>query len=140
MRAILNLNSHEQHMEWSSVPVERLEEGIERQMIVGERVMVCRLRFAPRVVTPPHEHPHEQITLVERGRVLFTVGEEERVAEAGDVLHFPPGSWHGATMLDEEVVLIDIFSPIREDFLGPPRPYGNGNGDNGGGDGRAPRS
>jgi quercetin dioxygenase-like cupin family protein len=79
--------------------------------------MVCRLRFAPRVVTPPHEHPHEQITLVERGRVLFTIGDEQRVAEAGDVLHFPPNSWHGATMLEEEVVLVDIFSPIREDFL-----------------------
>ena len=117
MEATTKFNAHPQHTDWSSVPVERLEDGVERQMIVGENVMVCRLRFAPRVVTPEHEHPHEQITLVERGRVLFTVGDEQRVAEAGDVLHFPPGSWHGATMLDEEVVLIDIFSPIREDFL-----------------------
>jgi quercetin dioxygenase-like cupin family protein len=104
-------------MDWSHVPVERLEEGIERQTIVGERLMVCRLRFAPRVVTPAHDHPHEQVTLVEKGRVLFIVGDEERIAQAGDVLHFPPNSWHGATILDEEVVLIDIFSPIREDFL-----------------------
>ena len=117
MEATTKFNAHPQHTDWSSVPVERLEDGVERQMIVGENVMVCRLRFAPRVVTPEHEHPHEQITLVERGRVLFTVGGEQRVAVAGDVLHFPPGSWHGATMLDEEVVLIDIFSPIREDFL-----------------------
>ena len=120
MEATTKVNAHPRHTDWSSVPVERLEEGVERQMIVGENVMVCRLRFAPRVVTPAHEHPHEQITLVERGRVLFTVGGEQRVAEAGDVLHFPPGSWHGATMLDEEVVLIDIFSPIREDFLDSP--------------------
>src|SRR5438067_9068334 len=120
MEASTKFNAHPQHTDWSSVPVERLEDGVERQMIVGENVMVCRLRFAPRVVTPEHEHPHEQITLVERGRVLFTVGGEQRVAEAGDVLHFPPGSWHGATMLDEEVVLIDIFSPIREDFLDSP--------------------
>lgn len=127
MEAISKLNTHPQHTDWSGVPVERLEEGIERQMIVGERLMVCRLRFAPRVITPPHDHPHEQMTFVESGRVLFTVGDEERVAVAGDVLHFPPGSWHGATMLDEEVILIDIFSPIREDFLDPPR--GNGNGD-----------
>ena len=117
MEAISKIKPHPQHTDWSSVAIEVLEDGTERQMIVGERVMVCRLRFAPRVVTPPHEHPHEQITLVERGRVLFTVGDEQRVAEAGDILHFPPGSWHGATMLDEEVVLIDIFSPIREDFL-----------------------
>jgi quercetin dioxygenase-like cupin family protein len=117
MEATSRINTRPLHTDWSSVPVELLEDGTERQMVVGERVMVCRLRFAPRVVTPPHEHPHEQITLVERGRVLFTIGGEQRVAVAGDVLHFPPGSWHGATMLDEEVVLIDIFSPIREDFL-----------------------
>ena len=124
MEATSKVNTHPQHTDWLSVPVERLEDGTERQMIVGEKVMVCRLRFAPRVVTPAHEHPHEQITLVERGRVLFTVGDERRVAEAGDVLHFPSGSWHGATMLDEEVVLIDIFSPIREDFLDSPTPDG----------------
>ena len=120
MEATWKVNAHPQHTDWLSVPVERLEDGVERQMIVGENVMVCRLRFAPRVVTPAHEHPHEQITLVERGRVLFTVGGEQRVAVAGDVLHFPPGSWHGATMLEEEVILIDIFSPIREDFLDSP--------------------
>jgi quercetin dioxygenase-like cupin family protein len=105
------------HTDWNSVPVEQLEPGIERQMIVGENLMICRLRFAPNVVTPAHGHPHEQLTLIERGRVLFTIGDEQRIADAGDVLHFPPGTWHGATMLDEEVILVDIFSPIREDFL-----------------------
>ena len=107
-----------QHRDWSSIPVERIAEGIDRQMIWGDRVMVCRLRFNPHVVTVVHSHPHEQITLVERGRVRFTIGGSERLASAGDVLHFPPDVTHGATMLDEEVVLIDIFSPVREDFLG----------------------
>ena len=106
-----------QHYEWSVVPVEELGNGIERQVIVGKQMMICRLRFAPHIVTPPHEHPHEQLTLVERGRVLFVIEEEERIAQAGDVLHFPPGCRHGATMLDEEVVLLDIFTPLREDIL-----------------------
>ena len=105
------------HTDWSSIPVEQLGPGIERQMIVGEKLMICRLRIAPNVVTPAHDHPHEQITIVESGRVLFTIGDEQRITQPGDVLHFPPGTWHGATMLDEEVILIDIFSPIREDFL-----------------------
>ena len=126
MQTTSKISASTQHTDWSKVPVEKLEEGIERQMIVGEKLMVCRLRFAPRIVTPAHEHPHEQITIVERGRVLFVIGAEERIAEAGDVLHFPPNSWHGATMLDEEVILIDIFSPVREDFLAPPQPNGNG--------------
>jgi quercetin dioxygenase-like cupin family protein len=106
-----------QHTDWSNIPVEQLDAGIERQMIVGENLMICRLRFAPNVVTPAHDHPHEQMTIVERGRVLFTIGDQQRIAQAGDVLHFPSGTWHGATMLDEEVILIDLFSPIREDFL-----------------------
>ena len=106
-----------QHTDWSSIPVERIGEGIERQMIWGERLMVCRLHFAPRVVTAVHSHAHEQITLVERGRVQFFIGGQSRIASAGDVLHFPPHVEHGATMLDGEVVLVDIFSPVREDFL-----------------------
>src|SRR5712691_4236700 len=99
-------NGRPQHTDWAKVPVEQLEEGIERQMVVGEKMMICRLRFAPHIVTPPHDHLHEQMTLVERGRVLFTIGDQQRVAEAGDVLLFPSGTWHGATMLDEEVILM----------------------------------
>jgi quercetin dioxygenase-like cupin family protein len=117
METTEQLHLQPQHTDWNSIPVEQLEDGIERQMIVGEKVMICRLRFAPNIVTPAHDHPHEQVTLVEQGRVLFTMGDEQRIAKAGDVLHFPSGTWHGATMLDEGVILIDIFSPIREDFL-----------------------
>jgi len=104
-------------MNWASIPATPVADGIERQMVYGERLMVCRLRFAPHIVTAVHSHAHEQITMVERGRVRFTVDGAERIVAAGDVLHFPPNISHGATMLDEEVVLIDIFSPIREDFL-----------------------
>lgn len=103
--------------DWNTVPVENLGEGIERQMVVGQNLMICRLKFAPFVVTAEHSHPHEQVTLVIRGKVKFVLGSEERIVKAGDVLHFPSNHWHGATMLDEEVELIDIFTPIREDFL-----------------------
>ena len=106
-----------QHTDWDTIPVEEVGDGIKRQMIVGDNIMICRFQFAPHLVTPAHDHPHEQMTLVERGQLLFTIGDEQRLVKAGDVLHFPSGTWHGATMLDEEVILIDIFSPIREDFL-----------------------
>lgn len=117
MEQTSNLSVAMPHWNWQSVPVEQIGEGIERQMIVGDQLMVCRLRFAPHVDTPAHDHPHEQITIVERGRVRFRIGDQERIVQAGDILHFPSGCWHGATMLDEEVVLIDIFTPVREDFL-----------------------
>lgn len=103
--------------DWDKIPVEKTAEGIERQMVVGQNVMMCRFRFAPFTITPEHTHPHEQMTLVVQGKVKFFIGGEVHIVSAGDVLHFPPHNRHGATMLDEEVILIDIFSPIREDFL-----------------------
>jgi len=106
-----------QHLNWADIPVEHPAEGIERQMVVGERIMIVRFRFKPFLVTPEHTHPHEQMSLIVSGRVRFFIEGKERIVSAGDVLHFPSNCLHGATMMDEEVVLIDIFSPIREDFL-----------------------
>ena len=103
--------------DWKTVPVEKVSDGIERQMVVGQKIMICRFRFDPFVVTPAHRHPYEQMTLVMQGKVKFIIEDDTRIVSAGDVLHFPSNHWHGATMLDEEVVLIDVFSPIREDFL-----------------------
>ncbi|MDQ2747334.1 MAG: cupin domain-containing protein [Acidobacteriota bacterium] len=103
--------------DWSKIPVEKPAPGIERQMVVGQNMMMIRFRFEPFLVTPEHTHPHEQMTLVMQGRVKFYISGEEHILTAGDVIHFPPHNRHGATMLDGEVILIDIFSPIREDFL-----------------------
>jgi quercetin dioxygenase-like cupin family protein len=107
-------------MNWAAIPPEQIAEGIERQMVVGQKLMICRLTIQPRVVTAVHAHEHEQMTIVERGRVLYIVDGVERVCSPGDILHFPPNVPHGATMLDEEVVLVDIFTPRREDFLSAP--------------------
>jgi quercetin dioxygenase-like cupin family protein len=110
--------------DWSRVKKEKPAPGIQRQMVVGENVMMVRFTFEPFLVTPEHTHPHEQMTLVVQGKVKFFIEGEVKIVSPGDVLHFPPHNRHGATMLDEEVVLIDIFSPIREDFL---TPANNGN-------------
>jgi quercetin dioxygenase-like cupin family protein len=106
-----------QHRSWNAIAADSPMAGIERRMAVGDRLMICRLRFDPFTITAVHRHPHEQMTMVERGRVRFFIEGEERIAVAGDVLHFPSNVEHGATMMDEEVVLVDIFTPIREDFL-----------------------
>ncbi|HEX3084469.1 MAG TPA: cupin domain-containing protein [Pyrinomonadaceae bacterium] len=106
-----------QHLNWSTIPIEHPGEGIERQMVVGQKLMICRFRFTPFLETPQHRHPHEQMSIVVSGRVRFFVEGEERICSPGDVLQFPANCLHGATMMDEEVVLIDVFTPLREDFL-----------------------
>src|SRR5688572_16006527 len=113
--------------DWDKVPSEPVGPGIKRQMIVGENFMMVRFTFDPLLVTPEHTHPHEQMTIVVKGKVKFTIEGEVKMVSPGDVLHFPPHNRHGATMLDEEVVLIDIFSPIREDFLTGNNGSSNGN-------------
>lgn len=110
--------------DWTKIKPEQTAEGIKRQMVVGENIMLCRFTFDPFTVTPEHTHPHEQMTLVVKGKVKFIIDGEVKIVSPGDVLHFPPNRRHGATMLDEEVVLIDVFSPIREDFLNGNSSYG----------------
>src|SRR6185369_8562158 len=113
---------------WDKVRIERPAPGIRRQMVVGEKLMICRFTFEPFLETPEHSHLHEQMTLVIKGKVKFIIEGVEKIVSPGDVLHFPPNNRHGATMLDEEVVLIDIFSPIREDFLLGRTENGDGDG------------
>ena len=83
MSAIQELDHNEyvspnggRHLNWSIIPVEHPAEGIERQMVVGDKMMICRFRFAPFLVTPEHSHPHEQMSLVVSGRVRFFVEGE----------------------------------------------------------------
>lgn len=108
-----------QSWNWSAVAGEALRDGVVRQMMHGERLMICRLTIPAGTALPAHQHHHEQITIVEKGHVRYALGSEEKVFGPGDVVLLPGEFWHGATMLDEDVVLVDVFSPIREDFLEP---------------------
>src|SRR5882757_1178752 len=104
MKTTTQLSLKPDQWNWAEVTPEDLANGIKRQMIVGENLMICRLTMAPNIVTAAHDHFHEQMTLVERGHVRFLVGQDEVIAGPGDILFFPSNCWHGATMLDEEVV------------------------------------
>ena len=64
-------NGLARHLNWSNIPVEQVADGIERQMLVGHQMMICRFRFKPFLVTPEHDHPHEQMTIVEQGRAVL---------------------------------------------------------------------
>ena len=65
---------------------------------------------------PTHSHPHEQIGYVVKGSFEITLGDEKTVINAGDTYYVPPDIIHGVVAL-EDGVLLDIFTPQREDFL-----------------------
>jgi len=67
---------------------------------------------------PTHAHPHEQIGMVYSGRAILRIGDEEREVGPGDFYRIPAGVPHSDTCVgDEPFVMLDIFYPVREDFI-----------------------
>jgi len=65
---------------------------------------------------PAHSHPHEQIGYVASGRVRFDIDGDVRELSAGDGYLIPGGRTHAVTAL-EASVCVDVFSPVREEYL-----------------------
>lgn len=82
----------------------------------GERTLFTEFRFDKGAVVPVHTHVHEQTGYVVKGTMRFTVAGEVILAKAGDSWNLPSNAPHGAEAL-EESVLVEVFSPVREDYL-----------------------
>ena len=102
---------------WTDLPMERLSPEITRQMVVGERAMICLFRYKPATSEPMHDHESEQFSCVLKGRVRFLLQGQDIEAGPGEVVHIPSNVRHGAEILDEEAEVLEVFSPIRHDFL-----------------------
>ena len=91
--------------------------GVSRRVLAHtEQLMVVEVHFEEGGVGSVHTHPHCQNTYVLSGRFRFTVDGEPVEVGPGDTLAFPSGVPHGTVCL-EKGVLLDMFSPMREDFL-----------------------
>jgi len=105
-----------QHLSWDKAKEEKMNEKISRKLAVGQNEMIGRLHLAKGAVVPPHKHLAEQITMVMRGSLKFTIGAKDYIVKAGEVLIIPPNVVHSAVAL-EECDDIDAFSPLRLDWL-----------------------
>lgn len=96
---------------------ETVEGDVQRSIYTGESLQLVEYRFPPNKVFPPHQHDeHEQMGFLVSGVMGFKVGDEERILRPGDYYHAPKGVAHNAWTLDEPAVLLDVFSPPREDL------------------------
>lgn len=102
--------------DWAKLSPEQLNPFARRQAIHSGRMTVARLFLAAGAVVPRHSHENEQITLLEKGRLKFLFDDGETVLNAGQVLQIPGGLSHGVEALEESVAL-DLFAPVREDWL-----------------------
>jgi len=101
----------------NDVPWEATAPGMKRKIMAwDERLMVVKVEFEKGAIGSLHQHPHSQISYIESGMFEIEIGGEKKTLIAGDAFYIPPNAMHGAVCLAPGV-LIDVFSPMREDFV-----------------------
>ena len=99
---------------------EPIAPGRQRYLVHTDDVMVVVIDFedGPHAAPdPPHSHPHQQVTYVADGELLFFLGDEPHALKTGDLITVPPDVPHTIQLKTARARLVDTFSPIREDFL-----------------------
>jgi len=95
--------------------------GLETTILTGlqgEKMMMVLNATLPGHTVPTHSHPHEQFGMLYAGKARLCIGAEERIAQKGDFYRIPANVPHSDTCIgDEPFVMLDIFYPVREDFI-----------------------
>ncbi len=95
--------------------------GIEMRVMTGGKMMANWVRIDPGVTVPTHAHEHEQIGLVLEGEIDLTIGNETRTLRPGQAYTIPGNLPHAATGGPQGCLVLDIFSPPREEYLAAAR-------------------
>ncbi len=96
---------------------EEMWEGIQRKIIgYDEELMLVKVRFRKGTLAPAHNHFHSQSSFIANGRFEVQVGDESQILSTGDGFYIPPNAIHSVKAL-EDGLIIDSFSPARDDFL-----------------------
>jgi unsaturated pyranuronate lyase len=104
------------HFRWSDLPVESLNPLLDRQLAVGDQIMVSRILLKKGCVVPMHSHINEQVAYMQEGALRFTINGEDIIVRAGEFLCIPPNVPHQAVAI-EDTINIDIFTPPRADWI-----------------------
>jgi len=105
-----------EYVSWESVPLEIMSDMISRKIVTGDKAMVAQVFLKKDAVVPEHYHESDQITYILEGALKFEIEGKEIVVRKGEVLSIPSNVPHRAVAL-EDTVDLDIFSPIRTDWL-----------------------
>jgi quercetin dioxygenase-like cupin family protein len=105
-----------QYTPWNSIAVEDLSPFLQRQLVVGQEIMLARILMKKGCIVPEHSHPNEQLTYVLEGALKFWIDGKEIVVNAGETLCIPSNMPHKAEALAETIDL-DVFVPPRADWI-----------------------
>ena len=101
---------------WDEIALDKITEMISQKIIAGEREMLAQIYLKRGALVPMHSHESEQMTYILQGALKCLVGGEEITVREGEVLHIPSGTPHQAEAL-EDTFELDVFSPIRQDWV-----------------------
>lgn len=106
------------YVENKNIPLTDLGGGVVRKVLAySENLMNVELKFEKGAVGAKHKHPHEQIGYIISGSLLYQEeGKEDKVLGTGDSYYVEPNVEHGVVAL-EDTMLLDIFTPMRKDFV-----------------------
>ena len=104
------------HIHWKDVELEHVNSLFDRQLVVGEQLMVSRILMKKGCVVPLHQHVNEQLSYILEGALKFWIDGKEIVVEAGEVLCIPSNMPHKAEAV-EDTLDLDIFYPPRQDWI-----------------------
>lgn len=90
--------------------------GINAKTFWCEKMLAAVVDLDPNVHLPRHNHPHEQLGIVIEGNIEFIIGDEKKVLGPGEVYVIPGGVEHEARTFDHSVKVMDVFSPVREEY------------------------
>ena len=105
-----------QYLSWAGVELEEMNPLLQRQWIVGDRVMLARRIMKKGCMVPMHSHHNEQVTHILEGALKFCIEGKEIVVRKGEVLTIPPHVPHSAEAM-EDTIDLDVFDPPREDWI-----------------------
>jgi quercetin dioxygenase-like cupin family protein len=91
--------------------------GVAIRTVAGQAMMLSMVTLEPGAVVPDHAHPHEQMGVMISGQLEFTVDGITRVLGPGDSWRIPGGVVHRVRAIDGPAVALDVFHPIRDDYL-----------------------
>jgi quercetin dioxygenase-like cupin family protein len=100
----------------ADLPGTEMGPGITRRAAYLDDLMVTFIDFEPGSVVPEHHHPHQQITWIVSGRMVFDLDGEERELQAGDGVLVAPDTPHSARVLDTPCQALDAWHPVRDDY------------------------
>ena len=109
--------SSEKFIDAEKLEWEDLGGGVSRKFMGWDnQIMMVQVKFEKGAEGSPHDHFHTQATFCASGKFEFDIDGEKKIVKGGDGVYIEPNLVHGAVCL-EAGVLIDVFAPVREDFL-----------------------